>query len=216
MRRLHVTVSPEHRDEFERSLADRVPALERRFGGRWDVSFSAQHAFTDTIAGSPGGGPFRDGQGRLLFRPAGHGALIANLEETGGDLVFLKNIDNVAVSRLKRDTERWSRALVDLSGSGFTVMSARVDFIKKTSSVTSAGTEAVNGYQTTKYAIDTTAANSSDKRTFETMFGSGSYEKGTIWTTQEGCPVKLILAEARKQSSGNVDNFHFELAMVKK
>src|SRR5439155_26778850 len=43
------------------------------------------------------------------------------------------------------DEGSWSRALVDLSGSGFTVMSARVDFIKKTSSVTSHGTEAVNG-----------------------------------------------------------------------
>ncbi len=114
------------------------------------------------------------------------------------------------------DEGSWSRALVDLSGSGFTVMSARVDFIKNTSSVTSAGTEAINGYQTTKYSIDTTAANSSDKQTFETMFGSGSYEKGTIWTTPEGCPVKLILSEARKQSNGNIDNFHFELAMLKK
>ena len=114
-RRLDVTVSSEHRQGFERLLAGRTPALAARFGGAWRVAFSEQHPSTDTIAAEPGGGPFRDERGRLLFRPAGHGALIANLAESGGDLVFLKNIDNVAVSRLKPETERWSRALVGLA-----------------------------------------------------------------------------------------------------
>jgi hypothetical protein len=114
-RTLDVTVSPEHRAAFERLLAERTPPLMRSLGGRWQVTFSEQHPATDTLAAVPGGGPFRDERGRLLFRPAGHGALIANLGECGRDLVFLKNIDNVAVSRLKPETERWSRALVGLA-----------------------------------------------------------------------------------------------------
>ena len=114
-RMLDVTVSPEHRVGFERLLAERAPALARDHGGRWQVAFSDQHPSTDTLAADPAGGPFRDDRGRLLFRPAGHGALIANLAEAGRDLVFLKNIDNVAVWRLKRETERWSRALVGLA-----------------------------------------------------------------------------------------------------
>ena len=111
---LDVTVSPEHRMGFERLLRERLPELIRQFGGGWQVRFSEQHPSTDTLAADPAGGPFRDERGRLLFRPAGHGALLQNLGEAGRDLVFLKNIDNVAVSRLKRDTERWSRALVGL------------------------------------------------------------------------------------------------------
>jgi hypothetical protein len=114
-RTLDVTVSPEHREGFERLLAERTPALGARFGGAWQVTFSEQHPSTDTLAADPGGGPFRDERGRLLFRPAGHGALIANLAESGRDLVFVKNIDNVAVSRLKGETGRWSRALVGLA-----------------------------------------------------------------------------------------------------
>src|SRR5580765_24925 len=114
-RTLDVTVSPEHRAGFERVLAERTPPLTKRHGGRWQVAFSEQHPSTDTLAAEPKGGPFRDERGRLLFRPAGHGALIANLAESGRDLVFLKNIDNVAVSRLKDETERWSRALVGLA-----------------------------------------------------------------------------------------------------
>jgi len=114
-RTLDVTVSPEHRAGFERLLAERTPTLAQRLGGRWQVAFSEQHPSTDTIAADTRGGPFRDERGRLLFRPAGHGALIANLAESSRDLVFLKNIDNVAVSRLKPETARWSRALVGLA-----------------------------------------------------------------------------------------------------
>jgi len=108
-------VSPEHRAGFERLLAERTPTLAQRLGGRWQVAFSEQHPSTDTIAADTRGGPFRDERGRILFRPAGHGALIANLAESSRDLVFLKNIDNVAVSRLKPETARWSRALVGLA-----------------------------------------------------------------------------------------------------
>ena len=114
-RLLDVTVSPEHREGFERLLRERTGSLAQRHGGRWQVTFSEQHPSTDTLAADPKGGPFRDERGRLLFRPSGHGALIANLAESGRDLVFLKNIDNVAVSRLKGETERWSRALVGLA-----------------------------------------------------------------------------------------------------
>jgi hypothetical protein len=115
LRRLDVTVSPEHRAGFERLLAERLPVLAVRHGGAWQVRLSEQHPATDTIAGDPAGGPFRDEHGRLLFRPAGHGALLRNLAETGGDLVFLKNIDNVAVSRLRAESERWSAILVGLA-----------------------------------------------------------------------------------------------------
>src|SRR4051812_28421865 len=114
------------------------------------------------------------------------------------------------------DEGSWSGALVDLSGSGFTVMTARIDFIKDTSAVKAAGGESMNGYQTTKYSIDTTSANSSDSNTFRTMFGAGSYEKGTAWATADGCPVKLILDEAKQNNNGAVETGHYEIAMVKK
>jgi hypothetical protein len=114
-RTLDVTVSPEHRAGFAALLEARRPALAARHGGSWRVAFGEQSPATDTLAGDPAGGPFRDDSGRLVFRPAGHGALIANLAACGRDLVFLKNIDNVAVARLRDETVRWSRALVGLA-----------------------------------------------------------------------------------------------------
>lgn len=130
VRRLHVTVSPEHRAGFERLLAERLPVLASRHPGSWQVAFSEQHPATDTVAGDPAGGPFRDEQGRLVFRPAGHGALLRNLAETNGDLVFIRNIDNVAVSRLRVEADRWSRALVGIAATlaeGVWHWSARID-----------------------------------------------------------------------------------------
>lgn len=113
--RAHFTVSPEHRSRFEAMLAALAPGLRERQGVVLDVDFSEQHPSTDTLAADPRGGPFRDAGGRLVFRPAGHGALLQNLEETRGDLVFVKNIDNVAVDRVRPETTRWSRALVGLA-----------------------------------------------------------------------------------------------------
>jgi hypothetical protein len=117
---------------------------------------------------------------------------------------------------IRSDEGSWSSTLIDLSGSGFTVMTARIDFIKDTSAIKAAGGEPMNGYQTTKYSIDTANANSSDSNTFRTMFGSGSYEKGTVWATAEGCPVNLILDEGRQNSNGLVETGHYEIAMVRK
>jgi len=117
---------------------------------------------------------------------------------------------------VRSDEASWNSAVLNLSGSGFTAMSARIDSIKNKSAVVHAGAEPMNGYQTTKYSIDTTKANSSELRAYEAFFGSGSYEKGAIWITADGCPVKLILDEATKQANGSVDKDHFEIDMIKR
>ncbi len=109
--RLHLTILPRHRAQFQRVL-DRVqPALEERFGCRFAVEFSFQHPGTDTLAADADNRPFRDHQGRLVFRPGGHGALLENLDELQGDLVYIKNIDNVVPDRLKEPTILWKRIL---------------------------------------------------------------------------------------------------------
>ena len=47
---------------------------------------------TDTIAVDFNNEPFRDENGHLVFRPAGHGALIENLNNLDADIIFIKNI----------------------------------------------------------------------------------------------------------------------------
>jgi hypothetical protein len=109
--RLHFTVSQEHLDAC-RAVVDRAAALYgARFAVRYEVGFSIQAPATDSIAVDPAGAPFRRSDGGLLLRPAGHGALLANLASLQGDIAFLKNIDNVVPDRLKGPTYRWKRAI---------------------------------------------------------------------------------------------------------
>jgi len=93
--RLHFTVSPEHEERFQTEINEIQPKLEKEFDVKFDVSFSQQKKSTDTIAVNPDNTPFEEEDGSILFRPAGHGALLENLNEIDGDLIFIKNIDNV-------------------------------------------------------------------------------------------------------------------------
>jgi hypothetical protein len=102
--RIHFTVSEEHLKPVK-ELLDRVTGLyEKRFGVRYEIGLSIQSESTDTVAVDLENHPFRDRDGRLLFRPGGHGALLYNLDGIDGDIVFIKNIDNIVPDRLKDTT----------------------------------------------------------------------------------------------------------------
>ncbi|MCR5571845.1 MAG: DUF4301 family protein [Bacteroidales bacterium] len=109
---LHITISPEHRPLFEAALAEIQPLYERRYGVRYRIEFSCQDPLTDTIAATPDGKPFLKDDGEPLFRPAGHGALIYNLNAVDAELVSIKNIDNVALERYLPVTARYKKALM--------------------------------------------------------------------------------------------------------
>lgn len=109
--KIHFTVSPEHLTRFEALLAEKIPGYESRFGVKYRISFSVQDPSTDTLAVNPDCMPFRRADGRLLFRPAGHGALIGNLGKIDADIVFVKNIDNVTTDARRGDTVLYKKAL---------------------------------------------------------------------------------------------------------
>ena len=111
---IHFTVSPEHETAFRALLAERIPIYEKRFGIRYNITFSQQKPSTDTIAVNPDNTPFRTDEGDLLFRPAGHGALIENLNEIDADVIFIKNIDNVTTDARRGDTVTYKKALAGI------------------------------------------------------------------------------------------------------
>jgi hypothetical protein len=109
--RLHFTISTEHQPVIAAICAETAEDLQANRGLRIEATFSDQKPGTDTIACDPAGDLFRDDAGRILFRPGGHGALIDNLEECGGDVVLIKNIDNVLHDRAKGPTHQFKAAL---------------------------------------------------------------------------------------------------------
>ncbi|KAF0236176.1 MAG: hypothetical protein FD181_2991 [Prolixibacteraceae bacterium] len=105
------TVSPEHQAGFEKLLEEVKERYEEELEVIFEVGFSQQKPSTDTIAVDMNNEPFRENDGSLLFRPAGHGALIENLNDLNADIIFIKNIDNVVPDRLKKTTIDFKKAL---------------------------------------------------------------------------------------------------------
>jgi hypothetical protein len=117
--RVHFTV-PEGAEEAFRLEAAATAAPP---GTRLELGFSTQSPATDTVALDAEGRPFRTPDGALLFRPGGHGALLRNLEQLGGELVLVKNIDNVQPAARRGPSILWQRLLV-----GFVVRLQRETF----------------------------------------------------------------------------------------
>lgn len=109
--KVHFTVSPVHLERFKKVLEHAKTKYQEKLGARFQLQVSIQDPCTDTIAVDMQNRPFRDDDGRLLLRPGGHGALLKNLQDTGGDLVFVKNIDNVPHGRFLQQTVFWKRVL---------------------------------------------------------------------------------------------------------
>lgn len=103
--RLHFTVAIGHATEFAAFARAQAGEIGQRAAVSFELGFSSQSAASDCIAATPEGAPFRGDDGDLVFRPGGHGALLANLGACGGDLVFLRNVDNV--STRKHETHQW-------------------------------------------------------------------------------------------------------------
>ena len=109
---LTVTISPEHRSLFEAALAEVKDKYEKLYEVKYDVRFPYQDPDTDTVAVDMDNKPFIKDDGLMLFRPAGHGALIYNLNDVAEELVSIKNIDNVAHQRLLPLTARYKKVLM--------------------------------------------------------------------------------------------------------
>ncbi len=108
---LHFTFSEIHVKKFKKEFKKINERLKRLTGVNHHISFSFQQQKTDTIAVDLNNNPIRDKQGRLVFRPSGHGALLNNLNELDADLIFIKNIDNVATRECIEEVSYYKKLL---------------------------------------------------------------------------------------------------------
>lgn len=108
--RVHFTLSPEHLALAAAKVEETAGVLARKFGVEFEIESSIQKPSTDTVAMLPDGTPYRE-DGKLFFRPGGHGALIHNLSEIDADVVFIKNIDNVVPDEARASTIRYKKII---------------------------------------------------------------------------------------------------------
>lgn len=108
---LHFTVSEKHQDYFDKTLERIQSKLEAETGVSFDVSFSFQKEATETVALTAKDEVYRNEDGSILFRPAGHGALLENLNDLDHDIIFIKNIDNIVVAEKNIEVSNYKKLL---------------------------------------------------------------------------------------------------------
>ena len=108
---IHFTVSPEHKESFIEQINIVKRKFEEKFNVEYFISYSEQKPSTDTIAVDLKNKPFRETDGSILFRPGGHGALIENLNDIKGDIIFIKNIDNIVPDKLREPTYIYKKVI---------------------------------------------------------------------------------------------------------
>lgn len=108
--KIHFTISEEHKNYFDEEY--RKFLNSKYFAdAQYILEYSIQSKSTESIALTLNNEIYFGDNNRPLFRPAGHGALLENLNSVKGDLIFIKNIDNVCVDRLKPVTVKYKKLL---------------------------------------------------------------------------------------------------------
>ena len=111
---LHFTVSPEHEQPFKDTVNKLINDYEQKYSIHYNISYSCQKPSTDTVAIDTEGNLFHEKDGKLLFRPGGHGALIENLNDLAQEIVFIKNIDNIVPETRIETTVTYKKVLAGL------------------------------------------------------------------------------------------------------
>ena len=100
------SISPQHQQMFDQ-LVQQVNSDQSI-----DISNSYQKPETDTVMLDIATGELvRDENGKLVFRPGGHGSLIDNIQDLDADIILIKNIDNVQKGEAQQTTVRYKKVL---------------------------------------------------------------------------------------------------------
>lgn len=107
--KIHFTISEEHQSLFTKIIDELKDKLKKDF--KLVHSHSFQKKSTDTVAVNEDNEILLDKNGMIIMRPAGHGALIENLNDLNADIVIIKNIDNLSVEPLNEETILFKKLL---------------------------------------------------------------------------------------------------------
>src|SRR6476646_12272770 len=127
---------------------------------------------------------------------------------------FKNNSASSPLHGVRSDAASWQGAWSGLMG--ISGMSSAIAIVRNSSATVREGPEKVNGYDAIKYSIDTARGTDVEKGLYRRVLGTGGFEKGTVWVTAKGCPVKLVLDSELHPNSGSVETIHYEEAMVRK
>lgn len=106
---MHFTLPLGAQEAFEKNWFNYAPGFPHA-----ELEFSLQNTNTRTISLDESGQVNRKKSGEIHFRPGGHGALLSNLNSLNHDIIFIKNIDNVARQEFHERVGLWQEILAGL------------------------------------------------------------------------------------------------------
>ncbi|MDZ4822828.1 MAG: DUF4301 family protein [Flavobacteriales bacterium] len=109
--RLHFTLSPDHWETTKKFLDEKLSNFPF---DPIEIQYSQQQPSSDVIALDKGNHPARTSDRQLLIRPAGHGALLHNLQSVEADIIYIRNIDNVTTDSQREETVYFKKILAGL------------------------------------------------------------------------------------------------------
>lgn len=113
---------------FVKAIALEIEKIEIVTQKKFDVSYSEQDESSNAFVFNALKEPLKDNQGNYIRRPAGHGALLPNLQSIDSSLIFIKNIDNIQhLSKSSLSILAWS-ALAGLLAEIRTALKALNDY----------------------------------------------------------------------------------------
>jgi hypothetical protein len=118
---------------------------------------------------------------------------------------------------VRSDPQSWRGAIAGLTG--IAGMSGTVSTFNHSAAMQrESDGGSLNGYQTIHYSIDTARWDETTRQMLGSVtLGPGGFDKGDVWVTADGCPVKLVLDEEMHKKDGSLlERLHFEEAMSKK
>lgn len=105
---IHFTIPAEHRmlveNIFHTFFENQTPSIKK-------ISFSSQDPNTHIPALDKNNMPVLNENGEVFLRPAGHGALLKNLQELKGECVFIQNIDNITEASHHADVAAYRKLM---------------------------------------------------------------------------------------------------------
>ena len=105
---IHFTIPDEHRMLVENIFHS---FFENQLDSIKKISFSSQDPNTHIPALDKNNMPVLNENGEVFLRPAGHGALLKNLQELKGECVFIQNIDNITEASHHADVAAYRKLM---------------------------------------------------------------------------------------------------------
>jgi len=119
-----------------------------------------------------------------------------------------------AIHGVRSDADSWQSAWMNLGA--ISGLASSFSLVRNSDSNLREGTEHINGFDAIRYSVDTTRATGVETGLYRATLGPGGFEKGTVWVTSQGCPVKFVLDVEMHNNNGGVQQDHYEEAMFRK